>query len=63
MAKGFKMINKKMLKKQQDKIIELKKYSDIKMNHQEKTKYLEQMIERYMEYLVYNDKDGETEYM
>lgn len=63
MAKGFKMINKKMLKKQQDKIIELKKYSDIKMNHQEKTKYLEQMIERYMEYLGYNDKDGETEYM
>ena len=63
MAKGFKMINKRMLKKQQDKVLELKKYSDINYDHQMKTKYLEEQIERYMEYLVYNDQDGETDYV
>lgn len=41
-----------MLKKYKHNIAELKKYSDIKKSHIEKTKYLEEAIERYMEYLA-----------
>lgn len=52
LIKAEKILYDKLMRLFKRKIAEIKKHSDIKMDYEQKTKFLEEEIERTMEYLA-----------